>query len=164
MHLNVDQGSEFSVQTPVGAAGIRGTIFKVTFRPGKNGKVFFTVTTAEGVVVFKGFSTSISLPAGKQVVSTFDYTPPAPAATGTTPAITTSPTIAITLTATDVPPAEAAAMVVTAVQIVDATQKVVIPASTPGGTPQVVAPISVQPTVPVPPPPTTTSGSGTPTG
>jgi hypothetical protein len=163
VHLNVDQGSEFSVQTPVGAAGIRGTIFKVTFRPGKNGKVFFTVTTAEGVVVFKGSTTSISLPAGKQVVSTFDYTPPATPATGTTTEVTTSPTIAVTLTASDVPPAEAAAMVVTAVQIVNATQTVTIPATTPGGTPQVVAPISIVPPAPVQPLQGTTPGSGAPT-
>ena len=33
VHLNVDKGSEFTVRTPVGAAGIRGTIFRIIFRP-----------------------------------------------------------------------------------------------------------------------------------
>jgi hypothetical protein len=155
VHLNVDQGSEFSVQTPVGAAGIRGTTFKVTFRPGKNGKVFFVVTTTEGVVVFKGSSSSISLPAGKQVVATFDYTPPAAG----TPVTTT--TIPITLAPTDTPPAEAAAIITAAVQNVDATQTVVIPSTTPGTPPVVAPPITVAPSQPAAVPPATTGGAGT---
>jgi hypothetical protein len=78
VHLNVDKGSEFTVQTPVGAAGIRGTTFRIVFRPAKDGKAFFVVTTAEGVVVFKGVTSApVSIPAGKTVVATFQYTPPA---------------------------------------------------------------------------------------
>jgi hypothetical protein len=32
-HLRLDKGSAFSVQTPVGAAGIRGTTFQILYRP-----------------------------------------------------------------------------------------------------------------------------------
>src|SRR5476649_74198 len=82
VHLNVDKGSEFTVQTPVGAAGIRGTTFRIVFRPAKNGKAFFVVTTAEGVVVFRGVTSGpVSIPAGKSVHATFDYTPPAAGST-----------------------------------------------------------------------------------
>lgn len=48
--LLYDRGSEFTVQTPVGAAGIRGTVFRIVFRPGTNGQAFFQLTTASGRV------------------------------------------------------------------------------------------------------------------
>jgi hypothetical protein len=102
VHLNVDKGSEFTVQTPVGAAGIRGTIFRIVFRPGRDGKAFFVITTSDGTVVFRGVTSGpISVPAGKQVVATFDYTPPS------TPGGTTAPpTTTATVTTTDTSPAE----------------------------------------------------------
>jgi hypothetical protein len=160
VHLNVEKGSEFSVQTPVGAAGIRGTTFKITFRPGRNGKVFFVVTTAEGVVVFKGSTTSVTLPAGKQVVATFDYTPPANNGSGgTTPAATTLP---VDLVSTDVPPAEAASIASATQAIVNANQTVIIQASTPAPAPPPPAPPTVTtPSQPATIPPTTTNGAGT---
>jgi len=77
VHLNVDRGSEFTVQTPVGAAGIRGTIFRIVFRPDPStGKAFFVVTTADGRVVFTGTTSGpVSIPAGKTVTATVNYTP-----------------------------------------------------------------------------------------
>jgi hypothetical protein len=48
--LRHDQNSSFTVQTPVGAAGIRGTVFRIVFRPGANGQAFFQLTTASGRV------------------------------------------------------------------------------------------------------------------
>jgi hypothetical protein len=73
VHLNVDKGSEFTVQTPVGAAGIRGTTFKIVFRPGPNGTTLFSVLTSEGRVVLSGVSsTPVSIPAGNKVVVSFD--------------------------------------------------------------------------------------------
>lgn len=76
VHLNVDRGSEFTVETPVGAAGIRGTTFRIVFRPGPGGKAFFSVTTADGRVLFTGTTSGpLSVPAGKQVVATFQFTP-----------------------------------------------------------------------------------------
>lgn len=44
------RGSNFTVSTPAGAAGIRGTTFRVVFRPQGNGTAFFTITTIEGDV------------------------------------------------------------------------------------------------------------------
>jgi hypothetical protein len=75
VHLNVDKGSEFTVQTPVGAAGIRGTTFRIVFRPGPNGTTLFSVLTSEGRVVLSGVSsTPVSIPAGNKVVVSFDIT------------------------------------------------------------------------------------------
>lgn len=90
VHLNIDKGSEFTVQTPVGAAGIRGTIFRIVFRPSRDGKAFFVITTSDGTVVFRGTTSGpISVPAGKQVVATFDYTAPTtPGGTGTVTNVT----------------------------------------------------------------------------
>ncbi len=54
-HLKRDQGSEFTVQTPVGAAGIRGTTFRIVFRPTGTGQAFavFSLSTVEGQVLFQ---------------------------------------------------------------------------------------------------------------
>lgn len=72
-HLNVDRSSEFTIQTPVGAAGIRGTTFRIIFRPGPNGTASFSVVTTDGRVVFSGKGLSpIAIPSGKQVLATFD--------------------------------------------------------------------------------------------
>lgn len=74
-HLNIDKGSEFTVQTPVGAAGIRGTTFQIIYTPSSDGKAFFTVLTSEGQVVFTGTTSApLNIPAGKQVVVTFSVT------------------------------------------------------------------------------------------
>ena len=103
VHLNVDKGSEFTVQTPVGAAGIRGTTFRIVFRPGPDGKAFFSVVTADGRVVFTGVtSTPVSIPAGTKVVVTFD------AASG----VATTPVVVVGNTTTD------AAQVATAAQAI----------------------------------------------
>ena len=49
--LNSSGGSTFVIQTPVGAAGIRGTTFRIVFRPDGAGNAFFALTTVEGNVV-----------------------------------------------------------------------------------------------------------------
>ena len=70
-HLNTS--SSYSIKTPVGAAGIRGTIYRIVFRPSADGKAFFTVTTAEGRVVMTGVTEGeIPIPAGKEVTVTVD--------------------------------------------------------------------------------------------
>jgi hypothetical protein len=123
VHLNVDRGSEFTVQTPVGAAGIRGTTFRIVFRPAPGGKAFFVVTTADGTVVFRGVTSGpVSIPAGKQVVATFDYTPPS----GGNPGNATQ-TTPVTLVTSDVPPAESAQIQVASQAIETATINLVIP-------------------------------------
>ncbi len=51
--LNKD--SSYNIRTPVGAAGIRGTTFRIVFRPTGDGRTFtFQLATAEGTVVFQG--------------------------------------------------------------------------------------------------------------
>jgi hypothetical protein len=123
VHLNVDRGSQFTVQTPVGAAGIRGTVFRIVFHPLPNGKAFFVVTTADGRVVFTGVTANqVSIPAGKQVVATFDYTPGQPASTA-------SPVTVVTNT----PPTETAAIQAASQAIVTATVNTVIPPSSSNG-------------------------------
>jgi hypothetical protein len=75
-HLNVDQGSEFTVKTPVGAAGIRGTFFRSLFRPNKNHQALFSVETFEGLIVVTGLSAGpIEVPAGHKFETTVEYSP-----------------------------------------------------------------------------------------
>jgi hypothetical protein len=47
--LHRDKGSEFHVQTPVGAAGIRGTTFRIFYRPQGN-RASFGLTMVEGLI------------------------------------------------------------------------------------------------------------------
>ena len=63
--LHTEHGSSFEVSTPVGAAGIRGTVFRVTFRvdPADPRRVFFSVATLEGLVMVN-LSGSAQLPTG----------------------------------------------------------------------------------------------------
>ena len=91
-HLNRDKGSSYNIKTPVGAAGIRGTIYRIVYRPDSSGKAFFQVTTADGLVVMQGLTAQdISIPVGQEVIVTIDVptgstTPPG----GTPPPATTS--------------------------------------------------------------------------
>jgi hypothetical protein len=48
--LRLEDNASFTVQTPVGAAGIRGTVFRIVFRPSANGQAFFQLSTASGLV------------------------------------------------------------------------------------------------------------------
>jgi hypothetical protein len=52
-HLQHTKGSTFTVDTPVGAAGIRGTTFRIVFRPNGTGLAFFSLSTVEGNVAFQ---------------------------------------------------------------------------------------------------------------
>jgi hypothetical protein len=77
--LNRAAGSNFSVSTPAGAAGIRGTTFRIVYRPTGDGQTFtFELNTSEGVVLFEGVTptglASIEVPFGQQlvVVARFD--------------------------------------------------------------------------------------------
>ncbi|HEY4301208.1 MAG TPA: FecR domain-containing protein [Candidatus Didemnitutus sp.] len=76
-HLNRDGGSYYNIKTPVGAAGIRGTTFRIVFKPTGDGKAFnFTLSTAEGVVVFTGTGKGgLDVPKDKEVVVTAQVDP-----------------------------------------------------------------------------------------
>jgi hypothetical protein len=51
--LKINDGTGFVVETPVGAAGIRGTVFRIVFTPSGTGQAFFTLNTVSGNVVFQ---------------------------------------------------------------------------------------------------------------
>jgi hypothetical protein len=69
----LNTSSTYSIKTPVGAAGIRGTIFRVVYRPNGTGQAFFTLSTQEGRVVLQGVTTvEIPIVAGKEVAVTFE--------------------------------------------------------------------------------------------
>jgi hypothetical protein len=77
-HLNYDKGSTFNITTPVGAAGIRGTTFRIVFRPSGDGKSFtFQLSTADGRVAFEGTvqaPADVSVPQGEELVVTAEAT------------------------------------------------------------------------------------------
>jgi hypothetical protein len=71
--LNRAAGSNFSVSTPAGAAGIRGTTFRIVYRPTGDGQAFnFTLSTSEGIVLFEGTTldgpAAINVPLGQEIV------------------------------------------------------------------------------------------------
>jgi hypothetical protein len=71
--LNRAAGSTFSVSTPAGAAGIRGTMFRIVYRPPGNGQAFnYQLSTSEGVVVFQGTAqigtAGVQVPVGQEIV------------------------------------------------------------------------------------------------
>jgi hypothetical protein len=89
----LNKSSSYSIKTPVGAAGIRGTIFRVVFRPTSDGKAFFTVSTADGHVVMEGVTTQeIPIDTGKEVVVTVDV-PTAPTTPGEAPPPAAAPVV-----------------------------------------------------------------------
>jgi hypothetical protein len=70
----LNKSSTYNIKTAVGAAGIRGTVFRVTFFPPANGQpARFQLSTAEGLVVFtapSGATTDVAQ--GAEVVATAD--------------------------------------------------------------------------------------------
>jgi hypothetical protein len=75
-HLNVDQGSEFTVKTPVGAAGIRGTFFRHAFRPNGNHQASVSLETFEGLIAFTNLSgETFEVAAGHKFETTVPYSP-----------------------------------------------------------------------------------------
>lgn len=128
--LKATQGSSFSVQTPVGAAGIRGTTFRIVYRPSGNGTAFFSLTTAEGnVELATGTST---LPVGvvkgesaKEVVIEVRVNDVTGVVTVTTPAGA--------VVVVDAPPLSVAAVAQAAAEVAQAVATVVFtPAPTAG--------------------------------
>jgi hypothetical protein len=71
LKIDGDQASSFTVLTPAGAAGVRGTAFSTSFKPDKaRGAATYTLSVVEGNVVFtdsKGRSTVVV--AGKSLTS-----------------------------------------------------------------------------------------------
>lgn len=120
--INRAAGSSFTVNTPVGAAGIRGTTFRIVFRPDATGKAFFTLSTAEGQVLLEApvSQQQVDVPTGQEVVVTVDVA--VDTTTGTV-TVTAPPT---TMATTEISPASQAAIATAAQQIVEATAAVII--------------------------------------
>ncbi|MGC4075135.1 MAG: FecR family protein [Nibricoccus sp.] len=69
--LKKDAGSSFQIKTPVGAAGIRGTAFRIAFKP-EGDRAAFALVMLEGVIeqTFGNRGRPVVVPQGKQVVVT----------------------------------------------------------------------------------------------
>lgn len=145
--------SKFTVGTPVGAAGIRGTTFKITYRPSTDGRTFtFTMTTIEGrVEVTIGSGTVNALPASVVTnnqeivlnnveVNTTTNVVTATTSTGQTVAVTAPPP------AVDAPVSTVAQVTAVATQLAQAVVNVVFVTPTPP------APIPTPTPTPTPPP------------
>jgi len=91
--LNRDAGSYYNIRTPVGAAGIRGTTFRIVFRPTGDGRAFtFQLSTAEGVVLFEGTAAApgagVSVPDGQEITVTAEVNPAGEIVSVSTPTAT----------------------------------------------------------------------------
>ncbi len=145
-------GSKFTVGTPVGAAGIRGTTFRIVYRPSGDGRSFnFTLTTVEGnVEVQIASGTGITPPApvsvtdSKEVVinnvevNTTTNQVVATTSTGQTVAVTTAPppvNAAVTTVAQVTAVAQVLAQAVVAVVFVSPTPPANTPAPPTNSTP-----------------------------
>jgi hypothetical protein len=122
--LNRAAGSVFSVGTPAGAAGIRGTTFRIVYRPTGDGQSYtFELSTSEGVVLFEGITqtglSSINVPLGQTLLVIARFDPATnrivvslPAAPGGAP-----------LSTVPLPAAAAVALQTTTLQIIQAQQQ-----------------------------------------
>ena len=119
--LNQAGGSTFTVNTPVGAAGIRGTTFRIVFRPDSSGRVFFTLSTAEGNVLFEApAAEGVAVDTGKEVAIEVDVTVDAETGTVT---LNAPPTIE---NARDIPSETQAIIAASAQEIVETAATVII--------------------------------------
>ncbi len=72
--LRTEQGSSLTIVTPVGAAGVRGTTFAISYIPSKNGtdKGTYTLSVTEGEVSFTDNDGNVTIVgAGKELVVSF---------------------------------------------------------------------------------------------
>ena len=123
-------GSAYTVKTPVGAAGIRGTTFRIVFIPDKDGKAFFTVSTAEGKIVMQGVTKEeIPIPAGKEVVVTADV--PAPGASGSSTSSSGGSAAIVSVQTQDIPAATTSSITTAAVAITQILQSTSFTQDTP---------------------------------
>lgn len=162
--LNYEKGSSFNIQTPVGAAGIRGTTFRIVFRPDGTGKAFFSLTTVEGNVVLAAGSVNLpadtSVPDNQEVSVQIDVT--ADPVTGTlTLVVGSTPPVVIPATVTSLADVT---NIIQQVAQATATTTFTAPASATGATTTPTTGSSQSDPPPPPPtPPTvrTTPGDGT---
>jgi hypothetical protein len=126
--LNRAAGSSFSVSTPAGAAGIRGTTFRIVYRPTGDGQAFnFQLSTSEGVVVFEGVTANglvaVNVPVGQEIVVVATINPITNAVVISMPAAVGGGSNLVT--APIAPPAAAALQAIT-LQIVQSQQQTAV--------------------------------------
>jgi hypothetical protein len=123
--IHEDRGSSFTVNTPVGAAGIRGTTFRIVYRPTASGRTFFTLSTAEGRVLYEApLSRAVaSVPTGQEISVAIEVQ--VNPATGTV-SVVAPPVVSGTYA---IPAATQAAMAVVSQQIVQAAASIIIAAT-----------------------------------
>ena len=147
----LNKSSTYSIKTPVGAAGIRGTIFRIVCRPDAIGKAFFTVSTADGRVVMEGVTTQeIPIDTGKEVVVTVDI-PTAP----TTPGEAPPPPAAPVIVTQDIPAATQTLITAASITISQSVQQTTFtptPPTPPPETPPPTEPKKEETPPPTPPP------------
>lgn len=143
----LNAASSYDIQTPVGAAGIRGTTFRIVLRFDAQGRAAFSLATTEGLVQFTASGTvqltsgtgQADVPAGTEVNATITVDP----ATG----VVTS----IALTTPTQIPAGTVAAITTTVQtqnVAAANQTVVSPGEqSTGGSTTAPAPTTTTTTV-----------------
>jgi hypothetical protein len=168
--LKKEAGSSFVVETPAGAAGIRGTTFRIAFQTDQAGGAVFSVTTLEGEVGFSTLTGSLDAPQAivadnQEVVVDVAVNPQTGAITVLTPLAA--------IVARPAAPAQIAAMANAVQQIVEAIAQLVLPPKSAGagggaGTTNNFAPTEPQNSA-VPPPlgrtsPDLTPGDGAPGG
>lgn len=74
-HLDREHGSSFTISTAVGAAGIRGTVFRMLLRVDSRGKATFSLSTSEGEVAFqKADGSTVAVSAGRELSFQFKAT------------------------------------------------------------------------------------------
>ena len=145
--------SNYNIRTPVGAAGIRGTTFRIVFRPTGDGRAFnFQITTAEGLVVFEGTtpgSADVPVAANQEITVTVDVNPETQQVTVTSPVQTTQ--------MSQQSQQQINQVVEQVVQAVQQTNFAPTPTPTP---PPAPPPSPPPPPPPTTPPPTLTGGAG----
>lgn len=155
----LNTSSSYSIKTPVGAAGIRGTIYRIVYKPTSDGKAFFTVSTAEGLVVMTGITdVEIPIAENKEVVVEIDI-PDVGDPAGT-------PTAAPKIITQDIPEETKSLITTASNSIASAAQETGFTPTPTTGTP---TPTPTEPTPrsdgtppadPTPPPPSLTPGAG----
>jgi hypothetical protein len=128
-HLRLDRGSSFTVDTAVGAAGIRGTVFRLVIRPTAGGQVLFSLSTDQGEVALQGLNVpAVSVAAGREVRFSFEAT-----VDPTTGELTVTAIPAVEAT-TPISAESQAAIATAALEIARAVQQVVVPSPGTTGT------------------------------
>ena len=137
-HLKTTQGSSFNINTPVGAAGIRGTTFRIVYRPDGTGKAFFSLTTVEGNVELSTAAANgtvtppVAVTDNKEVVLA-DITVTVNDQTGQVTVTTSTGATVVVPTVTDAPATSTQQVLATVQQIAQAVANVVITPTPPSG-------------------------------